>query len=89
MKILIDTNIILDVMLDRAPFSEPASRLLSIVERGQLAGFVCATTVTTIHYLASKVMGKDLAQKPIGVSSANPGESLIAMQFANSRQNTG
>ena len=71
MKILIDTNIILDVMLDRAPFSEPACDLLSIVEHGKAGGFVCATTVTTIHYLASKVLGKDLAQEQI--------EKLVAL----------
>jgi predicted nucleic acid-binding protein len=29
MIILFDTNVILDVLLDREPFSEPACRLLS------------------------------------------------------------
>lgn len=65
MKILFDTNVVLDVMLDRTPFSEPASHLLSFVERGDLSGFLCATTVTTIHYLATKVLGKDQAQNQI------------------------
>jgi predicted nucleic acid-binding protein len=65
MNILFDTNIVLDVMLDRAPFSEPASHLLSLVERGDITGFICATTVTTIHYLATKVLGKDQARNQI------------------------
>ncbi len=65
MNILFDTNIVLDVMLDRTPFSEPASRLLSLVERGDITGFICATTVTTIHYLATKVLGKEQAQNQI------------------------
>ena len=65
MKILFDTNVILDVMLDRSPFSEPASQLLSLVERGEISGIICATTVTTIHYLSTKVMGKNESQNKI------------------------
>ncbi len=65
MKILFDTNVILDVMLDRNPFSESASQLLSLVERGDILGIICATTVTTIHYLATKVLGKNESQNKI------------------------
>ncbi len=54
MKILFDTNIILDVLLDKKPFSEHASFLMSLVERSEITGFLCATTVTTIHYLLAK-----------------------------------
>ncbi|OEU59048.1 MAG: twitching motility protein PilT [Desulfobulbaceae bacterium S3730MH12] len=56
MKILFDTNIILDVLLDRKPFSENGAYLLSKVERSEINGLVCATTVTTIHYLLSKYL---------------------------------
>jgi len=48
---------VLDVLLDREPFSEPAADLLSRVEAGEITGCLCATTITTIHYLASKVVG--------------------------------
>lgn len=65
MIILFDTNIILDVMFDWHPFSEPASQLLSLVERDELSGLICATTVTTIHYLATKILGKVESQKKI------------------------
>lgn len=57
MKILFDTNIILDVLLDRKPFSDDASVLLTKVEQSEILGFICATTVTTIHYLTTKVLG--------------------------------
>ena len=59
MKVLFDTNVILDVLLDRQPFSEHASYLMSKVERSEINGFLCATTVTTIHYLLSKYLEKD------------------------------
>jgi len=71
MKVLFDTNIILDVLLDRKPFSEHASYLMSKVERSEINGFLCATTVTTIHYLLSKNLDKKNA-----ITSIN---SIIAL----------
>jgi len=65
MKILFDTNFILDVLIDRKPFSEAASQLLSLVERGEVSGIICATTVTTIHYLSTKILGKNKSQHQI------------------------
>ncbi|MDO9108442.1 MAG: PIN domain-containing protein, partial [Coriobacteriia bacterium] len=34
-----------------------AERLLSLVDSGAIEGVICATTATTIHYLASKAVG--------------------------------
>lgn len=65
MKVLFDTNIILDVLLDRKPFSEHASYLMSKVERSEINGFVCATTVTTIHYLLSKHLDNEKSNESI------------------------
>jgi predicted nucleic acid-binding protein len=65
MKTLFDTNVILDVLLDREPFSEDASFLLSKVEQSEILGFICATTVTTIHYLATKALGPQAATRHI------------------------
>ncbi|MCB2262901.1 MAG: PIN domain-containing protein [Candidatus Thiosymbion ectosymbiont of Robbea hypermnestra] len=66
MKILFDTNIILDVMLDRKPFSDSAAKLVSKIEKQELKGFLGATTVTTIFYLAAKVAGRKKAKEEIG-----------------------
>ena len=65
MKILFDTNIILDVLLDREPFSDLAVKLVSKVEKTEIKGFLGATTITTIYYLASKVAGKKKADREI------------------------
>ena len=65
MRILFDTNVVLDVLLDREPFSSTAAKLFSKVESGEIAGYVCATTITTIHYLACKVIGVDSAMDEI------------------------
>ena len=58
MRILFDTNIILDLFLDREPFSQDAQTLISKVERGEVIGVLCATTVTTIHYILDRSLGK-------------------------------
>ena len=57
MRVLFDTNVVLDHLLGRAPFVDSAERLLSLVDSGGLDGVICSTTVTTIHYLASKAVG--------------------------------
>ena len=65
MKTLFDTNVILDVLLDREPFSNDASLLLSKAEQSEIIGFICTTTVTTIHYIASKALGSQAASHHI------------------------
>ncbi len=65
MKIMFDTNVILDVLLDRAPFASEASLLFAAIETGKLQGFISATTVTTIFYLATKVLGQASAKKAV------------------------
>lgn len=54
MNVLIDTNVVLDHILLRKPFANAASVIFTLVESGQLNASLCATTITTIHYLASK-----------------------------------
>ena len=65
MKILLDTNIVLDVLMDRMPFADSAVELFSKVEDGTIIGYVCATTITTVYYLASKAVGTAKAQEEI------------------------
>jgi predicted nucleic acid-binding protein len=54
MKVLFDTNVILDVVLARVPFVENAAYLLEAVELGRIQGFISATTITDIHYLVKR-----------------------------------
>jgi predicted nucleic acid-binding protein len=61
LRVLFDTNVVLDLLLDRAPFAEASEQILSRVETGELAGYLCATTITTIHYLAAKALGAQRA----------------------------
>ncbi len=61
MKVLFDTNVVLDALLERKPFVDAALQLLAKVERGELTGYLGATTVTTIYYLAAKARSPQAA----------------------------
>ena len=65
MTILFDTNVVLDVLLDRTPYAESAARLFGHVERGGLAGMLTSTTVTTVYYVGRKEVGDGVARAGI------------------------
>lgn len=54
MKILFDTNVFLDVFLKRKDFFEFSSKVMALAEKGVIEGWICGTSVTTIHYLLAK-----------------------------------
>ena len=56
MKILFDTNVVLDLLLDRKPFVEHSQELFAMVESGKIDGFLGATTITTLEYLLHKAL---------------------------------
>ncbi len=58
MRVLFDTNIVLDVLLGRKPFVGQAVRVFGLVERGQVEGLLCATTVTTLGYLLTQTLSR-------------------------------
>ncbi len=56
MRVLVDTNVVLDVLLDRRPFAEAATQVFALVEESRIEGFLCATTVTTVDYLLGQAL---------------------------------
>lgn len=65
MRVLFDTNVVLDLLLDREPFALDAARCFSMVESGEIEGWLCASTVTTLHYLIRKSSGASKALEGI------------------------
>jgi predicted nucleic acid-binding protein len=61
-RLLLDTNVVLDLMLARQPFAVGSAAIIAAIEAGKSEGYLCATTVTTIHYLAVKALGKKQAE---------------------------
>ena len=56
MKLLIDTNVVLDVLLRREPFFRTAAEVLNLTQRDEVREYVCASTITDIYYIANKQM---------------------------------
>ena len=54
MRILFDTNIFLDVFLEREPFAEDAARLFSLCEEGAVEGMIAVTSVADVFYFVRK-----------------------------------
>jgi predicted nucleic acid-binding protein len=54
LKVIVDTNVVLDVLLGREPFLKPAVDIFCLIEESRIDAFICATTVTTIDYLLVK-----------------------------------
>lgn len=63
---LVDTNVVLDVMLAREPHLEASSMVLAAVETGRVRGLLCATTLTTIHYITERHLGNQRSLEAIG-----------------------
>ena len=53
-SVLIDTDVILDFFFDRIPFSEDASKILSLCETGKIKGFVTPVMISNVYYLLRK-----------------------------------
>jgi len=57
MRVLIDTNVVLDFLLDRDPFGENAAKLFEKIDVGEVEGLIAATTVTNIYYIVRLKQG--------------------------------
>ena len=64
MKILIDTNIVLDVMLKREPFYKMSLEILSLAKKDDVEEYVSASAITDIYYLAFRQLrNKEMVKK--------------------------
>jgi predicted nucleic acid-binding protein len=62
LRAIVDTNVVLDVLLDREPFVQPAVEVFRLAEESRIVAFICATTVKTIDYLLVKSLQKPKAR---------------------------
>jgi len=60
-KVLIDTNIILDVALARNPFYPESLQVVSLVYEKRIEGYISASTISDVYYVLRKQIGRGLA----------------------------
>jgi predicted nucleic acid-binding protein len=64
-RVLFDTNVVLDVLLKRSPWDVDAAACWEACDDGQIMGFLTASTLTDIFYLARKQKGLDAAREAV------------------------
>ena len=67
MRIMCDTNIIIDLLLEREPFVDDSSKVLKLCEEHKASGFISASSITDIYYLVKKYThSNELAYNAVG-----------------------
>ena len=65
-RVLFDTDVVLDFLLERQPFFSDATLALNIISQGRAVGFISAHSVTTLFYLLSRKVVPEKAKEIIG-----------------------
>lgn len=58
-KILLDTNIIIDFALERQPYLEAIEQILLLAEQGRFEAYISASTFSDLYYIIRKQRGRD------------------------------
>ena len=67
MRLMIDTNIFLDVLTQREPFYANSRAVLELCENKEIQGFLSASSVTDIYYLIHRHLhNAELAYQALG-----------------------
>ena len=66
MKILIDTNVVLDVLSNRAPHAEASAKVLKLCEVKKIDGYISALSIPNIVYILRKELNGERVKEVIG-----------------------
>jgi predicted nucleic acid-binding protein len=62
MRVLFDSDVVLDLLLERAPFAQDAAALFELHEQGRLDGYISGVTVVNVFYVTRKLKDSDTAR---------------------------
>jgi predicted nucleic acid-binding protein len=82
MNVLLDTNIVLDVLLNRQPYCQNATKIIILSEKEIIESYISASAITDIYYITQK-MYKD-KQKTIDLMK----KILTVVSIATITENT-
>ncbi|MBD5128971.1 MAG: PIN domain-containing protein [Ruminococcaceae bacterium] len=93
MRVLIDTNILLDFFFDREPYNVYADRVLKMCGNYELQGFIAAISIPNAFYILRKDHPADERRKMlldicgflsiVGIDSAKIWGALINSEFTD------
>ncbi len=65
LRLALDTNVALDLLMRRGPFEHDAAELFAAAARHQLEGLLVATSITTVYYVVAKAYGSARALEDV------------------------
>jgi predicted nucleic acid-binding protein len=65
MTILLDTNVVLDILLNRQPWYTNAALIYGLAQQNLIRGYISVSAITDIFYIAQKEQGKNAAKEAI------------------------
>ena len=65
MKVLVDSNVVLNKLLEQPGFFAGSNTIFRLAEIGQITGYVSASAINDIYYISKKQLGKEAALKAI------------------------
>src|SRR5712671_2715343 len=65
MRVLVDTNVLLDVVVERKPFYTDSVAIWTLAEQGQLTGLVSAISFTNIYYIVRRLEDEKKARRAL------------------------
>jgi len=65
MRVLLDTNVVLDVLLERGEWLADADIIWQVSRAGRVWSYVSASSVTDLYYISRKLAGRDKARRII------------------------
>lgn len=63
MNVFLDTNVLMDVLLDREPFVVDSQQIWLLAERGRIQGLVSAISFSNVYYVVRKLSGLRRARR--------------------------
>ena len=65
MRVLLDTDVVLDVVLAREPFAQESARLFKLHEQRKIDSYIAAITPINVFYIARKFKGAPAARQAV------------------------
>ena len=67
MRVLLDTNVLLDVLLNRDPWVEQASAVWHASDEGEIVGYIMACAIADIFYIARRLVTLETARAAVRI----------------------
>jgi len=64
-RVLLDTDVVLDVVLAREPFAQSSTQLFKLHEQGKIDAYIAAITPINVFYITRKLKGGQIARQAV------------------------